>query len=47
MTDPSLSSNLKVGLVIGSPPVPSFSHYPVSTVLPFELGLDSVESAGL
>lgn len=47
MTDPSLSSNLKVGLVTGSPPVPSFLRYPIPTVLPFELGLNALEPAGL
>lgn len=47
MTDPSLSSNLKVGLVTGSPPVPSFLHCRVPTVVPFELCLISVESAVL
>lgn len=46
MTDPSLSSNLKVELVTGSPPIASFSRYPIP-LLPLELGLNSVESAGL
>lgn len=46
MTDLSLSSNLKVGLVTRSPRAPRFLRYPIPVLLPFE-SLNSVESARL